>query len=91
MLGSRLSPARPGEGIALSWSAGPDLAMKREAGPAESQLAHVRADFVVPLVCRYSILPLVVVSESPDLPVGPAVSGEGIGRVDSCVRLVPST
>ena len=34
---------------------------------------------------------LAIVSESPNLPVGPAVSGEGIGRVDSCVRLVPST
>jgi hypothetical protein len=36
-------------------------------------------------------LALVVVSESPDSPVDPAVSGEGVVRVDSCVRLVPST
>jgi hypothetical protein len=36
-------------------------------------------------------LALVIVSESPGSPVGLAVFGEGVVRVDSCVRLVPST
>jgi hypothetical protein len=36
-------------------------------------------------------LSLVLVSESPEAPVGPAAFSEGIVRVDGCVRLVPST
>ena len=86
-----LSPARPGGGIASSWSTGPDSAMLREAGPAEFYWRMLGLFPWSRLARRLQHLDLVVVSESPNLPVGPAVSGEGIVRVDGCVRLVPST
>ncbi len=51
-----LSPARSGEGIALSWSTDPDLAIFRETGPAELLVARARVVPFVPLARRYSIL-----------------------------------
>ncbi len=66
--------------------------MLREAGPAWFLVVRAWVVHLVPfgMSLRYPKV-LVVVSESPDSPVGPAVSGEGIVRVDSYVRLVPST
>ena len=86
-----LSPAHPGESISLSWSTDPDSAMLREAGPAEFDWRMLGLFSMVTFGLPLQHLGLVVVSESPDLPVGPAVSGEGMVRVDGCVRLVPST